>query len=78
MTERKMTKAETSAWLVGQYVMADALIQRLEEGATMEETLEECLRQITEPARANDQIHLMFLIMNLRSRLREVTQKQVA
>lgn len=71
----KMTKAETSAWLVGQFVMAEALIKELKRGHDLDATLNECLVSIMAEARKNDQMALMFSAIDLRRELAETVKE---
>jgi len=75
MANNGISKAETSAWFIGQYKLAETLIENLEQGHDMADTLDIAIKSIMEPVRNNDQIHLMFELMNLRARLRDITKQ---
>lgn len=75
MANNGISKAETSAWFIGQYKLAQALIEGIEQGHDMADTLDIALKSIMEPVRQNDQIHLMFELIDLRSRLRDITKQ---
>lgn len=75
MAKNGISKAETSAWFIGQYKLAESLIENLEQGYDMADTLDIAIKSIMDPVRENDQIHLMFELMNLRARLRDITKQ---
>lgn len=68
-SNESMTPAETNAWLVGQYVMADALIKAYSAGDDLDATLNECLKQIGEASRNAGNMTLFFANLGLRQEL---------
>ena len=67
----KMTTAETSAWLVGQFQLASALVEDLRNGHDLDAKLNHYLKVIGDEARANDQITLLFATIEMRQYLAE-------
>ncbi len=65
-SNESMTPAETNAWLVGQYVMAEALIKAYSAGGDLDATLNECLKQIGEASRDAGNMTLFFANLGLR------------
>ena len=78
MANNGISKAETSAWFIGQYKLAQTLIEQLEQGYDMADTLDIALKSIISPVRENDQIPLMLELIVLRERLNEAVAKQNA
>lgn len=70
----KMTTAETTAWLVGQYVMAQNLVEAFASGDDLDAVLNECLKQIGESARDNGNMTLFFSALSLRRELGEASK----
>lgn len=78
MKEKKMTNAETSAWLVGQFQLASALVEDLRNGYDLDAKLNHYLKVIGDEARKNDQITLLFATMEVRQYLVEHVKKELA
>lgn len=56
----KMTTAETSAWLVGQYQLCLMLIEDYKAGKDIDDTINTALMIIGNEARKNSQMALFF------------------
>ena len=74
----KMTTAETSAWLVGQYQLALALADDLKRGYDIDARLNQYLKTIGEEARKNNQMALLFSTIDLRREIVENFKNQNA
>ena len=71
MSEKKMTKTQTTAWLVGQYQLCLALADDLKHGYDIDARLNDYLKTIGEEARKNDNITLMLATVGLRQDLNQ-------
>jgi hypothetical protein len=65
----KMTTAETSAWLVGQYQLSLALIEDYKAGKDISDSLDRMLVIIGDEARKNSQMALFFGTIEARKNL---------
>ena len=74
----KMTTAETSAWLVGQYQLCVALADDLKRGYDIDARLNQYLKTIGEEARKNDPMAVLFSTIELRREIVENFNKQDA
>jgi len=73
-TKDKMTKAETTAWLVGQYQLSLAIVDSMERGYDMATVMEKLLKIIGESSRENDNMILFFATIELRQKLAQLTE----
>lgn len=67
MSEKKMTTKQTEVWLIGQYVMAQAITEALDSDVSIDIIMKQCLAQIAEAARNNGQMGLFFEAIELRN-----------
>jgi hypothetical protein len=69
-----MTDAESSAWLIGQFILAKALVDAFANGDDLDATLNECLKQVAESSRENGNMALFFETIALRQRLMKASK----
>ena len=71
---KEITTAETSAWLIGQYVLAQNLVESFVNGDDLDAVLNQCIKQMAESARENGNMSLFFSLIALKQQLGEASK----